>query len=155
MRKKKIIIAFLVFIGAAAITLLWPFTSYDIDRVLPDLRDLKMPYQTVGTGYYLDGGSIGITIVDRDSRKLELALPVSTNRSYPRLFIGARNASESEAIEVTFSDDTRQMLISIIEKHHTSDDNSDIALVALRGAPRDHLRSYINGVVRYFQNFGN
>jgi hypothetical protein len=150
MRKKLIIsIAFLAILLAAV--LLWPAAGYDISRVHPCLRELATPYQSVGTSYYLDGGSIGITITDRDGRKLQLALPVSEERgrSYPQLFMGATHRSKTNAVEIAFSEDTRRMLISVIEDHRTPGDSSDIALISLRGSPRDYAR----GAVLFCQRF--
>jgi len=154
MRKKLVISLSLLAILVVAV-LLWPTAGYDISRVHPNLRELATPYQSVSTGYYLDGGSIGITIVDRDARKLELALPVSSERgrSYPQLFIGATYSSKTGAVEVAFSEDTRRMLISVIEHHRTSADSSDIALVSLRGAPRDYARIYSHAAVSFCRRF--
>jgi hypothetical protein len=151
MRKKLVISLFLLAILVAAV-LLWPTASYDINRVHPSLGELATPYQSVSTDYYLDGGSIGITIVDRDAHKLQLALPVSQRgRSYPRLFVGATYSSKTGAVEVAFSEDTRRMLISVIEHHRTAADSSDIALVWLRGAPRDYVRIGGRAAVNLFK----
>ena len=153
MRKKfTIVVCVLVLILAAV--LLWPTAGYDIVRVHRSLRELKTPYQSVTTGFYLDGGSIGITIVDRDSRRLELALPVSAEhgKSYPRLFAGAKHISKTGAVEIAFSDDTRQMLISVLEQYGRPTDGSDIALVELRGWPRDYARIGSRAASRYCQS---
>ena len=138
MRKKlfKFVCALVL---ALLVIFLWPTAGYDISRVYPKLRELSSPYQSVKTAYYLDGGSIGVAITDRDGHKLELALPVSAKngRSYPQLFVGAMHASKTNAVEVEFAEDTRRMLISTIEEFRTRID-SDAALLALRGAPRDY-----------------
>jgi len=150
---RKLVITVLIILIFVAALLLWPTAGYDLSRVHPSLRELSTPYQSVSTGYFLDGGSIGITIVDRDAHKLELALPVSSQRgrSYEQLFIGATHRSKTGAVEVAFSDDTRLMLISVIEHHQTSGDNSDVALVGLRGALRDYARIATRGVSRLFR----
>jgi hypothetical protein len=154
MRKKVVISVSLLTILVAA-ALLWPTAGYDISRVHPSLYELATPYQSVSTSYYLDGGSIGITIIDRDARRLELALPVSSGRSrrYPNLFIGATHSSETGAVEVEFSEDTRRMLISVIERHGTAAGSSDIALVSLRGSPRDYARICSRAAVSFCQGF--
>jgi hypothetical protein len=151
--RKKLIIGVCVLGLALVAALLWPTTGYDISHVYPSLRELATPYQSVSTDYYLDGGSISITIIDRDSHKLELALPVSPEhgRSYPRLFIGATHISKTGAAEIPFSEDTRRMLISIVEQHRQTTNDSDIALVALRGAPRDYARICNRAAVRFCQ----
>src|SRR5258706_9701796 len=128
--RKTLIIVVCILVLALVTVLLWPTAGYDIARVHPSLRELTPPYQSVSTGYYLDGGSIGITIVDRDSRRLELALPVSAEhgKSYPRLFIGAKHISKTGAVEIAFSDDTRQMLISVVVQNGRPMVSCDCAL---------------------------
>lgn len=129
----------------------WTTAGYDKPRVHPRLQALNIPYQFVRTDYFLDGGSIGITIVDRDGDMLQLALPVSAGRSYRQLFIGATHRSNAGAVEVPFSEDTRRMLISLVEQHRRVNDDSDIALLALRGAPRDYVRIAVRAVANQFR----
>jgi len=152
---KKLVISVLLLAILVAAVLLWPTAGYDISKVHSSLRELVTPYQSVSTGYYLDGGSIGITIIDRDARRGEFAWPVSSERgrSCPKLFIGATHSSKTGPVEVAFSGDTRRMLISAIEHHRTSDDSSDIALASLRGAPRDYARICGHAVVSFCQRF--
>ena len=150
MRKKLLIaVSFLGAVGAVA--LLWPTGRYDMSRVHPALRELATPYQSVRSSYYLDGGSVGITIVDRDGHRLQLALPVSGQRGrpYPRLFVGATSSSTPGAVEVEFTEDTRRMLISIIEQHQNG--SHDAVLLALRGAPRDYARTLSRAAVSFYQ----
>ena len=152
--RKKLFIGACVLILAMIAVLSWPTTGYDINQVHPSLRELKTPYQSVNAGYYLDGGSISITIIDRDTRKLELALPVSSerkDRTYPRLFIGAKHMSNTGAAEVAFSDNTRLMLIAAVEEHLQPTNYNDLVLVDLRGAPRDHARMGIHTAARFCQ----
>jgi hypothetical protein len=151
--RKTILLSLVFFAILAVACLLWPTASYDLNRVHPSLRQLATPYQSVGTGFFLDGGSIGVVIVDRDGRRLLLALPVSyqDGRKYPRLFVGATHTSKTGAVEVAFSDDTRRMLISVIEDHRSSPGDSDIALLSLRGAPRDHARLWSHAAVTFWE----
>ena len=155
MRQKLFV--FVCFLAlASGVILLWPAAGYDLSRVHPKLRELSAPYQSVKTGYYLDGGSISVTIVDRDGRKLELALPVSGKNgriSYPQLFIGGIHVSKTNTVEVEFTEDTRRMLIATIEEHRTTTDDSDIALIRLRGASRDYARILPRIAVNIFSHW--
>ncbi len=57
----------------------------------PHLTVLKEPYQKVETEYYLDGGSIGIKITDKDGRQEMFAMPVHRKEgrlTYPELYVG-------------------------------------------------------------------
>jgi hypothetical protein len=139
LRKTIVTIVCLLALALTAV-LFWPSARYDITQVHPRLRELSVPYQSVNTGYYGDGGSISITIVDRDGHRLKMALPVSSRgQTYPRLFLGATHTSEPGAVEVPFTKDTRRMLIAIVEEHLTANDSSDIALIQLRGSLRDYV----------------
>jgi hypothetical protein len=151
--RKTLIVSIVCFAILAVAALLWPTASYDLNRVHPSLRQLATPYQSVGTGYYLDGGSIAVVIVDRDGRRLLLALPVSyeSGRKYPQLFMGATHTSKTGAVEVAFSEDTRRMLISVMEDHRLSPGDNDLALVSLRGAPRDHARLWSHVAVTFWE----
>jgi len=151
--RKTLILSLVFFAIVVVAALLWPTASYDLNRVHPSLRQLATPYQSVSTSDYLDGGSIGVVIVDRDGRRLLLALPVSyqDGRKYPRLFMGATHTSKTGAVEVAFSEDTRRMLISVIERHGSSAGDSDIALLSLRGAPRDHARLWSHVAVSFWE----
>ena len=152
--RKKLVFSVSVLVFALVVVLVWPTAGYDINRVNPSLRELATPYQSVDANCYLDGGSISVVIVDRDSRKLELALPVSAEhgRSFPRLFIGAKHMSKTGAVEVAFSEDTRRMLISAIEQHRQPTNYNDLMLVYLRGSPRDHARVFGSIAVRICQS---
>ena len=150
-RKKYIFGACFFLALMVIVAILWPTASYDIERVDPRLRELVPPFQSVDAGVYLDGGSVGVSIVDRDSRRLELALPVSPEggRRYPRLFIGAKHMSKTGAVEVAFSEDTRRMLVSVLEQHAHTTNFNDYALLGLRGAPRDYVRMFGRVVGKY------
>src|SRR5689334_20903482 len=115
--RKKLMIGAAILALPLIIVFWWPSAGYDPNRVHSSLRELKTPYQSVDTSFFLDGGSIGISIADRDSNRLELALPVSAGapNCYPRLFIGAVHTNKAVTTEVQFSEDTRRMLISLIE----------------------------------------
>lgn len=151
--RKKLIIIFGILTVALVAALLWPTASYDMSRVHPSLRDLATPYQSVSAGYFLDGGSISITIVDRTAHKLELALPVSYEhrRSYPRLFVGAEYMTRTGAVEIAFSEDTRRMLIAVVEEQCQPIEDREIVLVSIRGAPRDHAHLWSRAAIRLCQ----
>lgn len=155
MRKKLGMMAALLAIGLMGFWW-WPEAKYDIRNVHPSLRGLVAPYRSVSTAYYMDGGSIGVSIVDGGGSRLDLALPVAADgpgRTYPRLFIGATHTSKPGAVEVPFSKDTRLMLISIIEQNRSPLDGSGIALTEMRGAPRDYGWVVKNRLGEVWQHF--
>lgn len=134
-------------IGVLLVAWVWPISSYDYSNVHPSIKNLKQPYQNVYVSYYLDGGSIGIRIVGQDGEQLKLALPISEGPAYRQLYQGATHHTESNAVEIVFSEDTRKYLIDIVE-HHAESVDRDIALIALRGALRDYAGAYGHALLR-------
>jgi len=148
MKKKRLILIVSGVVLLALIVLwIWPFSPYDLSKVHPSIQSLKQPYQKVFASYYLDGGSVGLKITDKDGQVLQLALPVSDGPAYQRLYFGATHASDTNAVEVVFTEDTKRCLIDIIERHAEGMDR-DVALIALRGAPRDYIGGLSRAVFR-------
>lgn len=146
MRKKVIIICSLV---VAAVLAFWFFRSapsYDIKRVDSRLRALQKPYQIVKTGYYMDGGSIGIEIVDRDGRTEQFAIPShlgDTNR-YTKVFVGAMHDRKPGAVEIVEPEHTKRMLVCILQDYPNRTAWDDYSLMALRRRPVDFARCLIH-----------
>ena len=132
--------------------LFWPWPPYSRSKVDPALQALVTPYRSVVTEYYLDGGSVGIRITDRNGTSVEFALPVTAGKSqkYERVLVGAMHSRDGgkSAVPVEHGSDTKNMLIQIVERYSSSDIDGMAALLALRGAPRDYLRVYFNSWFR-------
>ena len=147
--RKKIIITVLTVVALAAFFLLRS-PSYDMARVHPSIRSLQQPFKSVTTYYFLDGGSIGMDITDRDGQRLQLAIPVydgpGNTRTYQRLFLGTTHASRTGAVEVAFTDDTRRFLSDVISRYSAPGPDRNSALIALRGSPRDYVDVYSRAV---------
>jgi hypothetical protein len=79
--------------------LVWRSPRYDLDCVHPAIEALQVPYQSLTVCHYLDGGSLGIAIIDRDGKQLKLALPCAEDPGtrFNRLFLGALHALETNA----------------------------------------------------------
>jgi hypothetical protein len=142
---KKLVIAIAVVVSLVLLFLLCPFAPYAPSRVHPTVWSLPRPYQSVTADYYLDGGSVGMVIVARDGQRLELAIPIcdgpGDTRTYHRLYLGARYAKHTNAVEVAFTDDTKRYLADVIGRYAAGPDR-DCALIALRGSPRDSADVY-------------
>jgi hypothetical protein len=152
MKKTKLKIALAIFVVipvlALAIWSFWPLPSYDINRVSPQLRSLQKPYQSVKTAYFLDGGSIGIEIVDRDGHREQFALPCGwDNTNYPaysRVFVGALWNHRKGAIEITDPEPTKLMLVEILRDYPNRNARDDAGLMLLRRKPVDFARVLIH-----------
>lgn len=129
--------------------------NYDRSQVLPAVRDLPRPFQKVVVEWYLDGGSIGLEITDASGHITWLALPISSgpgnSQQYPRLFVGAMSAKDSNAVEVDFSPETRRYLGQILQKDASGADR-DVSLISLRGSFRDYVEVFGRIAYRRLKN---
>ena len=127
---------------------LWPLPSYDASQVCPQLISLQKPYQKVKTALFLDGGSIGIEIIDRDGQREQFALPCpSDNTNYPgysRVFVGALWNHRKGAIEISNPEPTKLMLVKILQDYPNRSAHDDASLFFLRRKPIDYIRFVIH-----------
>jgi len=151
---KKLLIVGLLLVGAVFMVWIWPSPSYDIAQVHPRLRALRTPYRSVRTDYFLDGGSVGVTIVDRDGQMLQAALPVSDgpgedNKRYDRVFLGLKYLGQTGAVdvvEIMAPEHSKRMLIRAIAAYSPYDVNRSCALHYLRGGPKDYIEAAVHVV---------
>lgn len=123
--------------------LLFPWGNGSLDGVHPSVAQIKRPYRGVVTEYYLDGGSIGILVVDGAGSTNMFALPVggADGKSYQEFVPGmmwyTRTNTEPK---LPLDEQTRRYFCYLIEHESQSDINQMGALLSLRGAPRDYAR---------------
>ncbi len=145
--RKPWVIASLLVLGVIVLLLGLPSASYDLARVHPSLRELPRPYRSVNAGSFLDGGSAGVEVIGADGSIREFAFPVHERAGrrpdYPQLFFseraGVRLPGDGPMAEIINSPDTRAMLIRLIESEATPNGDRALALISLRGAPKDYL----------------
>ncbi|RIK75194.1 MAG: hypothetical protein DCC68_21635 [Planctomycetota bacterium] len=65
-----------VVLAAGIVAWFWPNAGYDPDRVHPVLRELREPFREVQAGYYLDGGSVSVRVVDATGREVNVVFKV-------------------------------------------------------------------------------
>ena len=99
--KRKWIFAGSLVTVLIAVVMLWP-QPYEWSRVHPSLQRLQQPYRTVEVSCYLDGGSLGVLLIDRVGERLELAIPNFSGKC-ERLFTGALHLGTTNAVEVPFN----------------------------------------------------
>jgi hypothetical protein len=154
MHKKPVIIcSALLFVACVAFWIFRPSPRYDAALVEPRLLALKEPYRNVTTAYYADGGSIGIQIIDRDGRKEQFAIParLGEKNHYTKVFIGAMYDQKPGAIEVSDSEQTRLMLIHVLESMPDRSPDADVGLRMLRHSPLDRAHFFIIILKREFE----
>ena len=150
--RSKVLSVVVAILAGVGVWCFWPRGVYSRPRVHPSIRNLQEPYQSVSTDFYLDGGSVGIRIVDRDNRIVELALPVFFDSPQPprydRLFVGSFAHRGTGDLEVLNPQDTKWMLADIVDRYVPSGIQHDAAVIALRGAPKEYVGAYIRTALR-------
>jgi hypothetical protein len=151
MTRKKFATIVLLLALVAIVLFLRARPEYDIDRVDERLLALRQPYRSVVTAYYLDGGSIGIGIVDRDGCSEAFALPCDDDprrsqflQQYSKVFVGAAHTSHREAREIVDPEPTKRMLICILRDYPKRTPWDDYCLMQLRRHPVDFARHLLH-----------
>jgi len=146
MRTKVVTICCLVVIPVLAFWFFRPAPGYDIQRVDSKLRALQRPYQSVKTEYYMDGGSIGIKIIDRDGRMEQFAIPshLGAPDRYTKVFVGAMHDRTQGAVEIIKPEHTKRMLICILQNYPNRTAWDNFTLMVLRRRPVDFGRCLIH-----------
>ena len=143
---KKIRIT-LVCVGCIALVLvgwcLWTIPRYDLSAVEPRLIRLTTPYQRVECSYFMDGGSVGIEILDHNGQQEQFALPAHMGEPnpYSKVFVGAMYDRRPGATLVHDSLATKQMLIQVLIDSRNLNPDADFSLAVLRGSPADYARA--------------
>ena len=130
-------------IAVGLLALLFPLPRFAPDGVDPRVAGMRRPFKQVVVGYYLDGGSIGIQVVDRAGLPNSFSLPVekSGDHIYKTLVAGTMWVTKTNLFPaVELDKKTWSYLCRIIELQTQPDANGTLALLYLRGAPRDYLR---------------
>lgn len=147
MRKKSKFILLSILI-AVIIFVLWivrPPSSYDKSKVDGRLTSLEEPFKDVSAGYYQDGGSISIKIVDKNDTLLKVALPViDFDESYTEIYFGISHLSElkdkNDGAKAENPTETKLMLVDILDRYPNGNPSIDIALCSLRGRVKDYIK---------------
>jgi hypothetical protein len=147
--KKSWIISGIVFAAFFLGLILCGEERFDYTRVEPELAQLKRPFRSTRPAYFLDGGSIGLVIVDGCGKTLKIALPVEgegLKREYPRLVVGVEHISElgkspaPTIRDIELNEDTRKFLTIILRKEAQPGADRDAALMELGRRTPDSAR---------------
>jgi hypothetical protein len=127
----------------------------DLKLVEPRLAALREPFRFVQTIHCLDGGTIGIDIVDAKGNREQFAIvcELGSDDCYERVFVGAYHHSQPGAAPVAHPAETKQQLIRILARYSGNDPYTDAALAKLRGWPTDWTRVWLHrrqGSYNYF-----
>jgi hypothetical protein len=109
----------LAYVVAFATWLHWPPPAPDPTLVEPRLIALREPFRSVQSFYYMDGGTIGIRIIDANGHTEEFTSPshLGSDESHQRIFIGGIYDRHSWTAEVDHPNETRAALVRILWRY--------------------------------------
>lgn len=120
-----------------------PYESYDSEQVIPEIRNLAFPLKSVKSSYFLDGGSLGIGIIDAKDSEILLCLPATMGAPgdrYQRLFIGAGHYTSDGATEVTNPHHSKLRLLEILRSAPSINLYRDGVIATMSGRLRDRFK---------------
>jgi hypothetical protein len=134
MKWKRLLVTCFIAGLLIAISLLLFGRFYVRSGVHPDLRSLNLPLQRIRAHYYFDGGSLGMELVDRDGKRIELSIPhwhtADDDTFYKYIYVGAKYMPKGAAV-TPLNIHTKRFLIEMLEET-SPERESKIALNALR-----------------------
>jgi hypothetical protein len=143
----------LVFLGLVVCAFIFPLRKADKLGVHPLFADLKEPVRVTGTRYYLDGGSIGLQVVDGRGLTNLFAFPVGYGgyrAKYSHFVAGVWHTGTNTHDRVPLDEQTRRYVCYLVETKSAGNIDEDLILVNLRGAPRDYASVFIAGLQKLF-----
>jgi hypothetical protein len=144
-RKSKWVLTLIFLLIILTLWIIRPPSSYDKSKIDDRLTLLEEPFKEVRTSYFQDGGSISITIIDKNDTPLIIALPVRDfgDTSYDQIYFGVKHYSELKdgEVEVENPNETKLMLLDILDRYSDSDPYIDFVLCLLRGRAKDYINT--------------
>jgi len=128
------------------VSLIWifrPYSSSDKGAISKHLTELEEPFRSVETTHYLDGGSVGVRIVDERGREANFCLRADIGggtQKYERLYYGALHYSEEPSFEISQSSDTILRLLEIMRDADGIERERDVSVASVSGRWRDFSR---------------
>jgi hypothetical protein len=139
----------------AFVVWVWPESPIDMTKVHPELRTLQFPLKQVEIGSYLDGGSVGMRLVDATGKKLEFNLPCTPPLgTLQALRFGSMEPSPERSTVVQSPKETERYLQRLADEHAPLNVNKVAALLSWRTAPRDCLRFVGWVLLNHFDDYG-
>ena len=144
LRKPALIITGVVLGLFIVVGVLW-VPGHNRAGVHPALLAIEEPVMSLKAGFYFDGGTIALEIVDARGKAFAFFLPVEQRGNvsfYPNLVVGAYHRPVMEEAKQPLSEDSRRFLAMLIDKYADQGIDRHFCLEALRNSSRDKLRMW-------------
>jgi len=146
--KRRLKITAAVLSALAVLAVAWvyrPYSKPDLARVHPRVRQLQEPLRSVHVGYYLDGGSISLHLIDAKGTELELAVPVwADGQEYGAIYLDTKyQDTNSPGLKIADAEHTAFRLQEVLRQSRPPDIMKDLAASRWSGRTRDSVRLLI------------
>jgi hypothetical protein len=139
-------LALLILVGSVLAACDQPYDRSRVDRPLTELRE---PYRTIDAAYFLDGGSVGVSLTDRDGRHqfFFVSAKLDEPNPYSRVFVGRIPAEGAAVPEVRDPDPTKRRLAEILRSKKNRTREEDICVARLSNSKFYSLRAAARGLL--------
>ncbi len=113
-----------------------------MSKVHPRVRDLQEPLQSLRVGYFLDGGSISINMVDARGTNLQFAVPSWHDGGvHKSLFIDTLyHDTNAPGVQISEPAHTARHLQAVLHRHVEKIPSVDFPLAIWRNRTRGFMR---------------
>jgi hypothetical protein len=141
---KKALVALSIFSLLSCAWVFRPDHKPNMTEVIPELSGMKEPFKRIHSVYYLDGGTVGIQLIDQQDNEISFSLPapLGGNDRYKELFKGALHYNEEGSQEISNPQETKARLAQILRSNPNFNQETDIALASMTGRLRDYLKIF-------------
>jgi hypothetical protein len=118
MKNRKYLLLAIVLLAAAggfSARLLKHSSDYSLDE--PPFNTLAMPPKSVKSNIWLDGGSVSVSILDRDGKACELVFPVGRGLRHKTAFYGAYVPNDPKAKQLKHPARARSIALELITRY--------------------------------------
>lgn len=119
MNRKRVVISLgIALLAAWVMVMLWPEPPLDLSKDETPFNTIAMPPKAVqGTGY-MDGGSVGVMVMDRTDARFEFHFPIEYGKianPYPTAFFG--NINDRKPVPLKDPARAKQIAIRLLTDH--------------------------------------
>lgn len=120
-KQKSVILGSLVFLCfACGLAVFWKPLPLDLSQDELPFRSMILPPQKVFGDGYMDGGSVGVVVIDRSGTQYEITFPIAygkINHPYPTAFYG--NFNDPMMVPLKNPERAKQIVIRLLSEHGT------------------------------------
>jgi hypothetical protein len=160
-RAHAIILAISALLLASVLWLFWHDGPLDLSDDEEPFRSIVMPPKMVLGGTYMDGGSVGVIIIDRNGAQCEITFPIDYDgikNAHPTAHHG--NINDKKMVPLKDPARAKQIVLRLLRDHGAKPESPDSdeydgtkdAITALSNPPHVTAARALKRARRYFES---